>query len=93
MPATVSSPCRAVSAWSLRTPVAFAAIWARKSPPVSCFERIWARIRSKTSRTIRPPATTFTGGMITPSWNTSRKAPIEAGAPPPTSTWCARLAT
>ena len=31
--------------------------------------------------------------MITPSWNTSRNAPIDAGAPPPTSTWCARFAT
>ncbi len=27
----------------------FAAIWARRSPPVSCFERIWARISAKTS--------------------------------------------
>ena len=45
------------------------------------------------SSTIFPPSTTFTGGMITPSWNTSRKAPIEAGAPPPTSTWWARFAT
>ena len=40
-----------------------------------------------------PPSTTLTGGMITPSWNTSRKAPIDAGAPPPTSTWWARFAT
>ena len=38
-------------------------------------------------------ATSLTGGMITPSWNTSRNAPIDAGAPPPTSTWCARFAT
>jgi hypothetical protein len=70
-----------------------AAICARKSPAVSCFERICARISRNTSSTIRPPATTFTGGMITPSWNTSRNAPIDAGAPPPTSTWCARFAT
>ena len=40
-----------------------------------------------------PASTTLTGGMITPSWNTSRNAPIEAGAPPPTSTWWARFAT
>ena len=27
-------------------------------------------------------STTLTGGMITPSWNTSRNAPMLAGAPP-----------
>ena len=40
----VSRPCRATSACTRRTPVALAAICARKSPAVSCFERIWARI-------------------------------------------------
>ena len=45
----VSRPCRSTSAVTRRTPVALAAIWARKSPAVSCFERIWARISLKTS--------------------------------------------
>ena len=76
-----------------RTPVAFAATCARRSPAVSCFERIWARSSVNTSSTIAPASTILTGGMMTPSWNTSRNAPIEAGAPPPTSTWCARFAT
>ncbi len=92
-PSTVSRPCRAVSAWMRRTPVAFAATWARRSPAVSCFERIWARSSVNTSSTIAPASTSLTGGMMTPSWNTSRNAPIDAGAPPPTSTWCARFAT
>ena len=41
------------SACTRRTPVLFAAICARKSPPVSCLERICARISLKTSGTIR----------------------------------------
>ena len=60
----VAWPWRATSASSRRAPVAFAAIWARKSPAVSCFERICARISRKTSSTIRPASTTFTGGMM-----------------------------
>ena len=44
----------------------FAATWARRSPAVSCLERIWARSSLKTSWTIRPPSTILTGGMITP---------------------------
>ena len=63
---------------------------ARRSRAWSGSARGSARRRR---RTIRPASTTLTGGMITPSWNTSRNAPIDAGAPPPTSTWCARFAT
>ena len=67
------------SAWMRRTPVLFAATCARKSPAVSCFERICASTSRKTSSTIRPPRTSLTGGMITPSWNTSRNAPMRRG--------------
>ena len=68
------------------------AIWSRKSPAVSRFERIWASTRRNRSSSISPAATSLIGGMMMPSWNTSRNAPTDAGAPPPTSTWWARQA-
>ena len=49
-------------------PVLLAATWARKSPAVSRLERICPRISRKTSGFISPPVTSFTGGMMTPSW-------------------------
>ena len=81
-----------MSACSLRTPVALAAIWARKSPAGLVLGADLGEEQVETSD--EPPSRDDLHGRDDQALlEDLRNSPTEAGAPPPTSTWCARFAT
>ena len=68
-------------------PVLLPAICARISPFLSSGVRTLARMRLRTSSSRIPCLTSFTGGMIKPSWKISEARGMDPGDIPPTSEW------
>ena len=91
---STSAPCWRQISRSRSLPARLAAIWARRSPTRSCGVREFMRIVRKSPSSIRPRVTSRATGNRSPSWKMLVESPDSLpGTRPPTSAWCAVLAT